>query len=103
DARGAALTQVTHFNADRLGDIRFGDAEFFSFKGEHGETVHGYVMKPVDYQAGRKYPVAFMIHGGPQGAWNEDFYYRWNPEAYAGAGFAVVAINPRGSTGYGQA
>jgi dipeptidyl aminopeptidase/acylaminoacyl peptidase len=103
DARGSGLAQVTHFNADRLRDIRFGDAEFFTFKGEKGETVQGYVMKPADYQAGKKYPVAFMIHGGPQGAWNDDFHYRWNPEVYAGAGFAVVAINPRGSTGYGQA
>jgi dipeptidyl aminopeptidase/acylaminoacyl peptidase len=102
-AQGANLEQVTHFNADRLRDIRFGDAEFFSFVGAKGDSVHGYVMKPVDYQPGRKYPVAFLIHGGPQGAWNEDFHYRWNPESYAAAGFAVVAINPHGSTGYGQA
>jgi len=102
-ARDTKLAQVTHFNADRLRDIRFGDAEFFTFVGAKGDTVQGYVMKPVDYQAGKKYPVAFLIHGGPQGAWNEDFHYRWNPEAYAGAGFAVVAINPHGSTGYGQA
>jgi dipeptidyl aminopeptidase/acylaminoacyl peptidase len=103
DAHGANLAQVTHFNADRLRDIRFGDAEFFSFIGAKGATEQGYVMKPVDYQPGKKYPVAFMIHGGPQSAWNQDFHYRWNPEAYAGAGFAVVAINPHGSTGYGQA
>jgi len=103
NTQGADLTQVTHFNAERLRDIRFGDAEFFSFIGANGDTVHGYVMKPVDYQLGKKYPVAFLIHGGPQGAWNEDFHYRWNPETYAGAGFAVVAINPHGSTGYGQA
>lgn len=103
NARDTKLAQVTHFNADRLRDIRFGDAEFFTFVGAKGDTVQGYVMKPVDYQAGKKYPVAFLIHGGPQGAWNEDFHYRWNPEAYAGAGFAVVAINPHGSTGYGQA
>ncbi|MEO8946444.1 MAG: S9 family peptidase [Gemmatimonadaceae bacterium] len=102
DASGAGLTQLTHFNADRLRDIRFGDAEFFSYVGAKGDTVQGYVMKPVDYKPGKKYPVAFMIHGGPQGAWNEDFHYRWNPETYAGAGFAVVAINPHGSTGYGQ-
>jgi dipeptidyl aminopeptidase/acylaminoacyl peptidase len=102
DARGSGLIQVTHFNADRLRDILFGDAEFFSFTGAKGDTVRGYVMKPVGYQAGKKYPVAFMIHGGPQSAWNEDFHYRWNPETYAGAGFAVVAINPHGSTGYGQ-
>jgi dipeptidyl aminopeptidase/acylaminoacyl peptidase len=102
DANGAGLAQVTHFNARRLRDIRFGDAEFFTFTGAKGDKVQGYVMKPVDYTAGRKYPVAFLIHGGPQSAWNEDFHYRWNPEAYAGAGFAVVAINPHGSTGYGQ-
>ncbi len=103
DPRGTDLTQVTHFNTDRLRDIRFGDSEFFTFTGALGARDQGYVMKPVDYQPGKKYPVAFMIHGGPQGAWNEDFHYRWNPEAYAGAGFAVVAINPHGSTGYGQA
>jgi len=102
DASGSGLTQLTHFNAERLREIRFGDAEFFSYTGARGDTVRGYVMKPVDYKPGRKYPVAFMIHGGPQSAWNEDFHYRWNPETYAGAGFAVVAINPHGSTGYGQ-
>ncbi len=103
DARGAGLTQVTHFNADRLRDIRFGDYEFFNFTGAKGATEQGYIMKPVDYEPGKKYPVAFMIHGGPQGAWNVDFHYRWNPEVYAGAGFVVIAINPHGSTGYGQA
>ena len=103
DSRGANLTQITHFNADRLRDIRFGDYEFFNFTGALGATEQGYIMKPVDYQPGKKYPVAFMIHGGPQGAWNVDFHYRWNPEVYAGAGFVVIAINPHGSTGYGQA
>jgi len=103
DAASGALQQVTHFNADRLADIQFGDFQFFTFKGWHGDTVQGYVMKPVDYEPGKKYPVAFLIHGGPQGAWTDDFHYRWNPEAYAGQGFAVVAINFHGSTGYGQA
>ncbi len=103
DAHGAGSTQLTHFNADRLRNIQFGDAQFFSYVGAKGDSVEGYVMKPVGYQPGRKYPVAFLIHGGPQGAWHEDFHYRWNPEVYAGAGFAVVAINPHGSTGYGQA
>ncbi|MGB8634507.1 MAG: S9 family peptidase [Rhodanobacteraceae bacterium] len=95
--------QITHFNADRLADIKFGDADWFRFKGWNGDSVQGYVIKPVDYQPGKKYPVAFMIHGGPQGAWSNDFHYRWNPETYAGQGFAVVAINFHGSTGYGQA
>ncbi len=102
-ADGEDLTPVTHFNAERLAGVRFGEAEFFSFRGWNDSPVQGYVVKPVDYQPGRKYPVAFLIHGGPQGAWHNDFHYRWNPGIYAGAGFAVVAINFHGSTGYGQA
>lgn len=102
-ANGKRLAQVTRFNAERLKDIRFGDAEFYTFKGWNGDTVQGYVVKPVGYQKGKKYPVAFLVHGGPQGAWTEDFHYRWNPETYAGAGFAVVTVNFHGSTGYGQA
>lgn len=102
-ANGRHLAQVTHFNAARLKDIRFGDHEFFTFKGWNGDTVQGYVVKPVGYEKGKKYPVAFLVHGGPQGAWTDDFHYRWNPETYAGAGFAVVTVNFHGSTGYGQA
>lgn len=102
DSSAPRFAQITHFNADRLADIRFGDAQWFTFKGANGDSVQGYVMKPVDFQEGRKYPVAFLIHGGPQGEWLNEFHYRWNPETYAGAGFAVVAINFRGSTGYGQ-
>ena len=101
-AHSGDLAQVTHFNADALKDIRFGDAQWFDFKGANGDEVQGYVIKPADFQAGRKYPVAFLIHGGPQEQWQNEFHYRWNPEAYAGAGFAVVAINFHGSTGYGQ-
>jgi dipeptidyl aminopeptidase/acylaminoacyl peptidase len=100
---GKDLKQVTHFNADRLKNAKMGDAEFFTFKGWNNETVQGYVVKPVDYKAGHKYPVAFIIHGGPQGAMNNDWSYRWNPQTYAGQGFAVVTINFHGSTGYGQA
>ncbi len=94
---------VTHVNAARLTGIEFGEPEFFHFKGWNGETVRGYVVKPVGYQAGHQYPVAFLIHGGPQGSWLDDFHYRWNPQTYAGAGYAVVAIDFHGSTGYGQA
>ena len=102
DQSGGEFAQLTHFNAARLADIRFGDATWYTFKGAHGDEVQGYVMKPVDYVPGKRYPVAFLIHGGPQGEWLNEFHYRWNPETYAGAGFAVVAINFHGSTGYGQ-
>lgn len=68
-----------------------------------GFRVHGWVLKPVPFQEGRKYPVAMLIHGGPQGSWTDSFGYRWNPQFFAGAGYAVVMVDPRGSTGYGMA
>jgi dipeptidyl aminopeptidase/acylaminoacyl peptidase len=95
--------RLTDLNAFRLKDVEFADFEAFSFKGWNGETVHGYVTQPYGFEPGRKYPVAFLIHGGPQGSWLNEFHYRWNPQTYAGAGFAVVEIDFHGSTGYGQA
>src|SRR5205085_7712 len=74
-----------------------------SFTGWNNETVHGYVQKPHGYKKGKKYPLAFLIHGGPQGSYGNDFHYRWNPQIYAGMGYGVVAIDFHGSTGYGQA
>ena len=102
-ADGGKETQLTHLNAQRLADARMGEVEWYSFKGANGDEVHGYVVKPADFDKSKKYPVAFLIHGGPQGSWLNDFHYRWNPEVYAGAGFAVVAVDFHGSTGYGQA
>lgn len=104
DARaGGHPDQITHFNAADLANAKEADWEFFTFTGANGETVQGYVVKPVGYEPGKTYPVAFLIHGGPQGAWDNGWSYRWNPQTYAGQGFAVVAINFHGSTGYGQA
>ncbi|WP_266159088.1 alpha/beta hydrolase family protein [Dyella silvatica] len=103
DLRGKGLKQVTHYNAERLKNAQTGEPEFFTFKGWNNETVQGYVVKPVGYKSGKKYPVAFIIHGGPQGAMSNGWSYRWNPQTYAGQGFAVVTINFHGSTGYGQA
>ncbi len=100
---GGAAAALTRLNAERLADIALGEPEQFSFKGWNDETVYGHVVKPAGYQAGKKYPVAFIIHGGPQGSMGNDWHYRWNPQTYAGAGFAVVFIDFHGSTGYGQA
>ena len=77
-------------------------AEQFTFTGAKGDTVYGYIVYPVDFDPAKKYPVAFLIHGGPQGSFGNDFHYRWNPQAYAGAGYAAVMIDFHGSTGYGQ-
>jgi dipeptidyl aminopeptidase/acylaminoacyl peptidase len=99
---GSDVRQLTHLNDDRLKKIQFGDYEQFSFKGAKGDTVYGYVIKPSGFTGG-KAPVAFLIHGGPQGSFGDHFHYRWNPEFYAGHGYAVVMIDFHGSTGYGQA
>lgn len=86
-----------------VNDVRMGEFEQFTFKGWNNETVHGYVVKPWNYVEGQKYPVAFLIHGGPQGSFGNGWSYRWNPQTYAGQGYAVVMIDFHGSTGYGQA
>ncbi len=86
-----------------LAKKEFGAYEQFSFAGWNNETVHGYVVKPAGYVEGQKYPVAFLIHGGPQGSFGDMWSYRWNAMTYAGAGYAVVMIDFHGSTGYGQA
>ena len=96
------FTQVTHFNAADLKNAKVGDFEFFNFIGANNETVQGYVVKPAGFEKGKTYPVAFIIHGGPQGAMSNGWSYRWNPQTYAGQGFAVVTVNFHGSTGYGQ-
>jgi dipeptidyl aminopeptidase/acylaminoacyl peptidase len=88
---------------EMLKDVRFGDYEQFSFKGWNNETVHGYVVKPWNYEKGKTYPVAFLVHGGPQGSFGNGWSYRWNPQTYAGQGYAVVMVDFHGSTGYGQA
>ena len=100
---GSGLTQITRINQEKLAAVRLGESEQFSFKGAGDDTVYGWVTKPVGFQQGRKYPLAFIIHGGPQGSSSNEFHYRWNPHVYAGAGYAVVAIDFHGSTGYGQA
>ncbi len=94
--------QLTHANP-QLEAQTFGEAEQFTFAGWNGETVHGYVIKPAGLAPGEKAPVAFLIHGGPQGSFGNSWSYRWNPQSYVGAGYAVVMIDFHGSTGYGQA
>ncbi|MFL6591288.1 MAG: prolyl oligopeptidase family serine peptidase [Luteimonas sp.] len=100
---GAPVRAITQSAADMLPEVKFGEYEQFQFKGWNGDTVHGYVVKPWNYQEGRTYPVAFLIHGGPQGSFGNGWSYRWNPQTYAGQGYAVVMVDFHGSTGYGQA
>jgi len=102
-ADGTDVRPLTAINAERVAAARTGEYEPFTFTGAHGDTVHGFLVRPADFESGRRYPVAFLIHGGPQGSFGDHFHYRWNPQAYAGAGYAAVMIDFHGSTGYGQA
>jgi dipeptidyl aminopeptidase/acylaminoacyl peptidase len=95
--------KITDFAARTLAGVTMGDFEQFSFEGAGGDTVYGFVVKPAGFRRGEEYPVAFLIHGGPQGSFSNNFHYRWNPQTYAGQGFAAVMIDFHGSTGYGQA
>jgi dipeptidyl aminopeptidase/acylaminoacyl peptidase len=100
---GGDVRRITEINSKKIAAARTGDYEQFTFAGWNDETVYCYIVKPVDFDPGRKYPVAFLIHGGPQGSFGNSFHYRWNPQAYAGAGYAAVMVDFHGSTGYGQA
>ncbi|WP_419808348.1 prolyl oligopeptidase family serine peptidase [Sphingomonas sp.] len=93
--------RLTSVNADKLAGIDLPTVTRFSFTGANGDTAHGYAVRP--YGAAGKVPVAFMVHGGPQGSSNDSWSYRWNPAVFAGGGYGLVAIDFHGSTGYGQA
>jgi dipeptidyl aminopeptidase/acylaminoacyl peptidase len=95
--------QITHLNTSLLRRLALPKMEPFWFHSIGGVRVEGFLIRPPEFDPGRKYPVEFLIHGGPQGAWGDEWSYRWNAELFAAGGYVVVMINPRGSTGYGQA
>jgi dipeptidyl aminopeptidase/acylaminoacyl peptidase len=103
NADGSDWQTLTRINEEKVAAARMGEPDQFSFAGWNDETVYATVLKPVDFDPSKKVPVAFLIHGGPQGSFGNVFHYRWNPQAYAGAGYAVVMVDFHGSTGYGQA
>lgn len=95
--------QLTQHNAEAMASIRPSRPEEIRFAGWNGEETHGWVFKPANYVEGQKYPTVYLIHGGPKSPWTESWSYRWNPQVYTGAGYAVVMVNFHGSPGYGQA
>jgi dipeptidyl aminopeptidase/acylaminoacyl peptidase len=98
----AEAQQLSHVNDSVLSQIEMSPLESFEFTGANKTKVQGFLLKPPGFNASQKYPVKFLIHGGPQGAWGDDWSYRWNPGLFAANGYVIVMINPRGSTGYGQ-
>ena len=99
---GYGLKQLTQINKEKLTDITFSEFEQFSFKGWNNEQVYGYWLKPANFQQGKTYPIAYLVHGGPQGSFGNMFHYRWNAQLWAAQGYGVVMVDFHGSTGYGQ-
>jgi dipeptidyl aminopeptidase/acylaminoacyl peptidase len=96
--------RLTHVNDEILRGVEFTRMEPIETQGSDGATIHGLLLKPNGLHLGGKYPLLVFVHGGPQGAWHDDFgTIRWSPQLYAARGYAVLMPNPRGSTGYGQA
>ena len=101
DATGTEKA-LTRENESWLEKVAFNAAESKTVTGAAGAQVQYWLIKPPGFDASRKYPVVFLIHGGPQGAWEDAWSYRWNPQLWAAQGYVIAAPNPRGSTGFGQ-
>jgi dipeptidyl aminopeptidase/acylaminoacyl peptidase len=99
---GSGVTALSSANSQTMARANLKAAEEVEWTGAVGTKVHGYIVKPNNFDPSRKYPLLVLIHGGPQGAWSDNWGYRWNPEVFANAGYVVFAPNPRGSTSYGQ-
>jgi dipeptidyl aminopeptidase/acylaminoacyl peptidase len=102
DGARADARQLTHENDALVSRLALNPAEDFWFVGAKGDSLHGFVVRPPNFEAGKKYPVVLLVHGGPQGAWLDQWHGRWNYQMFASQGYGLVIVNPRGSTGYGQ-
>jgi dipeptidyl aminopeptidase/acylaminoacyl peptidase len=102
DLSSGMVTALTTANRDFLAPFGLRKAENIEWTGALGKKIHGFIVKPANFDPNKKYPLVVLIHGGPQGAWSDNWGYRWNPQLFANNGYVVFTPNPRGSTGYGQ-
>jgi dipeptidyl aminopeptidase/acylaminoacyl peptidase len=122
---GSGVRQLTQTNAALMAQLDLNPAEDFEYEGAKTPVphtaslgkvkasiyigpgkaglIHGFIVKPPQFDKSKKYPMVLLIHGGPQGAWPDSWGYRWNYQMWAARGYVTVLINPHGSTGYGQA
>ncbi len=103
NGNAGVASPITHLNNALLAQLDLPKMESFWFTAADKTKLEGFIIRPPGFDAAKKYPVKFLIHGGPQGNWGDDWSYRWNAELFAANGYVVIMINMRGSTGYGQA
>ncbi|HKR14229.1 MAG TPA: S9 family peptidase [Pyrinomonadaceae bacterium] len=102
NADGSGLAALTSVNRQLIAPENLKAAEDVEWTGAMGKKIHGFIVKPANFDPSKKYPLMVLIHGGPQSAWYDNWSYRWNPQVFANAGYVVFAPNPRGSVSYGQ-
>ena len=96
------LKRLTYFTEEMTNRLNMYRADQFRFKGFNGDSVHGFFTLPPDFDSTKKYPLTYLIHGGPQWCWLSNFnYYGWNTQLLAAQGYVVAQVNPHGSVGYG--
>jgi dipeptidyl aminopeptidase/acylaminoacyl peptidase len=100
---GKGKKAFTSLNRAALGQLDLANLESFGFAGANGDSVFGWLLKPPGFDPRKSYPLLYLIHGGPQSAWVDEWHQRWNYAMFAARGYVVAAVNPHGSTGYGQA
>jgi dipeptidyl aminopeptidase/acylaminoacyl peptidase len=91
--------EIVNLNKELLSKIELPTPEAFNFIGGYNETVYGWIIKPINFDSSKKYPVALLIHGGPESSWTSGWSYSWNPQVFSNRGYAVIMINPHGSIG----
>jgi dipeptidyl aminopeptidase/acylaminoacyl peptidase len=99
---GGKATKLTQANDELLGQLDFSRLESMTVAGAGGTPVQMWIVKPPGFDAAKKYPLVFWVHGGPQGAFMDSWSSRWNAELWAAQGYVLALPNPRGSTGFGQ-
>lgn len=97
-----SVQPLTHANDALLAGLDMNPGESIKTEGALGDKIESLMLKPPGFDAGRKYPGLVLVHGGPQGAWNDAWGYRWNAQMFAAHGYVVIMTNFHGSTGYGQ-
>ena len=94
--------EIVELNKDFWAKKAISKSEMFNFTGGYNETAYGVYLKPINFDSAKTYPVVVLIHGGPEQAWSQSWGTSWNPQMYTSRGYAVIMINPHGSTGLGD-